>query len=97
VSGVAAARDFPGDQERAITMITSLRAQDLLVGSVAIVIGLLSLAVAVINWSWFYQLRLARRCESRWGRRGARVYYFILGSLLILLGLAIALGRIPHR
>ena len=78
-------------------MITSLRTQDLMVGSTAVMIGLLGLAVALGNWDWFYQLRLARRIQLAWGRRTARVYYAVLGLLLIALGAAIMLGRIPHR
>jgi hypothetical protein len=78
-------------------LITTLRAQDLLVGGISIVLGLVCLAVAVGNWDWFYQLRLARRIQSAWGRRGARIYYAVLGAALITLGAAIMSGWVLHR
>ncbi len=85
------------DHAQETTMLTDLRVQDLLVGGIATVTGLLSLAVALGNWSWFYQLRLARRIESSWGRGKARMHYAVLGLMLIALGVAIMTGRSPHR
>jgi hypothetical protein len=78
-------------------MITSLGIQDLLIGGISTVMGLFVLAIALGNWDWFYQLRLARRIELAYGRPGARLYYAGLSLLLVALGLAIAMGLIPHR
>jgi hypothetical protein len=66
--------------------------EDLFVGSVAIVIGAFALVAAVLNWDWYYQLDKARWLESWCGRSGMRVFYGLLGIVLIMLGSAIAMG-----
>jgi len=74
-----------------------MNVQDVFVGAVAVIIGLLSVAAAVANINWAYQFWLARRVEARFGRRGARVYYAVLGLALIALGCAIATGYVANR
>lgn len=71
--------------------------QDVFVGTVAIGIGLFALASAAFNWDWSYQLWKARWVEARFGRRGARIFYAILGTVMIALGLALAGGFGPNR
>ena len=71
--------------------------QDVFVGTVAVSVGLLALTSAIGNWDWPYRLGMARRVESRFGRRGARIFYAILGALLVALGVAIALGFGPNK
>ncbi len=70
---------------------------DIFVGAVAIVLGLTSLVAAIFNWESLYQLRKARWIESICGRNGARIFFVVLGLLLILLGSAVALGYSPNR
>jgi hypothetical protein len=70
--------------------------QDLFVGAVAVAIGVFALGSAIFNWDWSYRLWKARWVESRFGRRGARVFYVMLGVLMITLGVAIAAGLGPH-
>ena len=62
------------------------------VGGVAVVLGSLVLAGAVLNVEWYFRLRKARWVESRAGRKGVRVVYGIVGTGLILIGIAIAMG-----
>ena len=71
--------------------------QDVFVGAVAVGIGLFALLSAAFNWDWSYQLWKARWVESRFGRRGARIFYAILGVVMIALGVAIAVGLGPNR
>ena len=71
--------------------------EDLLVGGVSMVIGGVALAAAIGSWEWFYQLRIAQRIESAWGRGLARLYYAVVGCLLIVLGAAIMWGFKPIR
>jgi hypothetical protein len=71
--------------------------QDVFVGVVAIGIGLFALLAAIFNWDWSYRLWKARWVEARFGRRGARVFYVILGLAMIALGVAIAVGFGPNR
>ena len=52
---------------------------DLLVGCVAVGLGLFALWGAIFNPPWYYQLRKARWVEARWGRTAARICYAGLG------------------
>ncbi len=65
---------------------------DLLVGAVAIALGLITMSAAIFKWEGAYQLHKVRWIESLCGRRGARLFFVVLGLLLILLGGAVALG-----
>ena len=57
-------------------------------------LGLLALVAAIHNHDVYYQLPKMRLIESSWGRRGARVFYAVLGVLILLLAAFIALdGR----
>lgn len=67
---------------------------DLFVGTVAIALGLFVSLSAVFNWDWYYQLHKARWIESICGRSGARVFFGVLGLVLIVLGAAIASGML---
>jgi hypothetical protein len=71
--------------------------QDVFVGAVAVAIGVFALLSAICNWNWSYQLWKARWVEARFGRRGARLFYTILGLAMIALGVAIACGFGPNK
>jgi hypothetical protein len=64
----------------------------LFVGAVALILGLLALTAAIHNRDWYFRLPKARWIENRWGRSTARVVYALLGAGLIALGIAIVLG-----
>ncbi len=51
--------------------------------------GLLSLAAAVSGCRWFLESRSASTARSFFGKNGARLYYGIVGLLLIVAGAVI--------
>jgi hypothetical protein len=64
----------------------------LFVGAVAFILGLLALTAAIHNRDWYFRLPKARWIENRWGRSTVRVVYALLGAGLVALGIAIVLG-----
>ena len=54
--------------------------------------GLFSLAGAVKNWDWFMEHRKARFMCSLLGRKGARIFYGLLGLIICGGGVAFLLG-----
>ncbi len=52
--------------------------------------GLLCIAAAVCDWDWFFDNYRARPFVKLLGRNGARVFYAILGALLMILVFMIA-------
>lgn len=49
--------------------------------------GIFALSGAIFNWDWFMNSRRARFFANIFGRNGARIFYALLGILLIGLGL----------
>jgi hypothetical protein len=70
---------------------------DVFVGAVSVAIGLWALGSSIFNWESAYRLAKARWFEKRYGRRGARTFYAVLGILMLVLGVAIAAGFGPNR
>jgi amino acid permease len=66
--------------------------EDLLMGSVACILGAVAIVASLSNWEACYQLAKLRWIESWGGRRTARIVYGLLGVSLIILGIVIALG-----
>ena len=66
--------------------------QDLLVGSVAGLLGLVLIVAPVRGWTWYRRMRLTRVLESRVGVTWAGRLTGLLGLLLIVVGIAIARG-----
>jgi len=64
-----------------------------------VAIGLFAVSGAVFDWEWFMTNRKARFFVAIFGRTGARVFYAILGLLLVGLGIAFLTGFIdpPKR
>ena len=58
-----------------------------------ILVGLLSVAASYFNWDWYFNNYRARFLVKIIGRRGARIFYTVLGLFLVGLGTAILLGR----
>ncbi|MDP6442563.1 MAG: Imm17 family immunity protein [Pirellulaceae bacterium] len=72
--------------------------QDLFVAAIACLLGASSLLAGIMNWEWCFQLRKAQWVETRWGRKGARLFFSALGLVLILLGIAIGVsGQLRRR
>jgi Immunity protein 17 len=59
--------------------------------------GLFSLMGAVRDWEWFMTNYKAAVLVRILGRNRARLFYALLGLILIALGLAGAFGVIPPR
>jgi hypothetical protein len=70
--------------------------EHLFVGGVAVALGVTALLVSVGNWDACYRFSKIRWVESRGGRAAARCTYAVLGALLVMLGIAIALGFGPN-
>jgi hypothetical protein len=68
-----------------------------LIGSVAVVIGALSLAAAITNYDGFFQLAKLRLLEGAFGRSGARWACALFGCGLIVLGGFIFAGWLPRK
>ncbi|GGJ41028.1 immunity 17 family protein [Deinococcus roseus] len=48
--------------------------------------GLYALAGSVFNWNWFYEDDLSSLIADLMGRKGARIFYFVLGLFLLFVG-----------
>lgn len=59
-----------------------------------ILVGLLSVAASYFNWDWYFNNYRARFLVKIIGRRGARIFYTVLGLFLVGLGLSILVGNI---
>jgi hypothetical protein len=57
-----------------------------------ILAGLFAIAGAVCDWEWFMTARKARLFVGMFGRFGARVFYFVLGATLTVVGILGLLG-----
>ena len=66
--------------------------QDLLVGSVAGLLGLVLIVASVRGWTWYRQMRLIRALESRVGVAWTGRLTGLMGLLLIVVGIMIARG-----
>ena len=57
-------------------------------------IGLFASCAAVFDWDFFLNARKARAFVALLGRTGARVFYGLLGTTLMVLGYLMATGTI---
>lgn len=62
------------------------------VGLILVAAGLFSICGAVLDWDFFINSRKARFFVSTLGRTGARVFYGILGLVIVVMGALITLG-----
>jgi hypothetical protein len=63
------------------------------VSTVAFVLAAVCLGAALFDVQWFFRMPKAQWAEARWGHRGARLAFGLIGLVLVLLGLYIALGN----
>jgi len=61
---------------------------------ILILAGLYTLIGAIGNWDWFMENRKARRWVKIAGRNGARVFYILVGTVLIIIGTLFSVGII---
>ena len=62
------------------------------VGLILVAAGLFSICGAAFDWDFFINSRKARFFVSILGRTGARIFYAILGLVIVVLGALITLG-----
>lgn len=48
--------------------------------------GILSIIASILNWNWFFENRRAYIFVKMFGRKGARVFYSLLGLFLFFIG-----------
>ncbi len=73
-----------------------MQIQDIFVGLVAIAAGLCLIGICLVNADWYFQLWKTRWFDQRFGRSLTRFIVALLGTLLIILGIAIIQGYAPH-
>jgi small neutral amino acid transporter SnatA (MarC family) len=61
-------------------------------GLILVAGGLLSICGAAFDWDFFINSRKARFFVSTFGRTGARIFYAILGLVIMVLGVLISMG-----
>ena len=66
-------------------------------GLVFVAIGIFSVCGAFLNWDWFMEARKARFIVSIIGRNGARIFYGLLGTGLVVLGVLGMTGVIEFQ
>jgi hypothetical protein len=62
------------------------------IGLVLVAAGLFSICGAVFDWDWFINSYKARFFVSIFGRNGARIFYGILGLVIVVMGTLLTLG-----
>ena len=61
-------------------------------GLLFIAAGVFALCGAGFQWNWFMNHRKARFITSIAGRTGARIFYGVLGMVLVVFGTLVAAG-----
>lgn len=62
------------------------------IGLFLVAAGIFSICGAVFDWNFFINSRKAQFFVSTFGRKGARIFYGILGLAIVVLGTLIAAG-----
>lgn len=62
------------------------------IGLILVAGGLFSICGAAFDWDFFILSRKAQFFVSIFGRNGARVFYFILGLIIVVMGAMMTLG-----
>ena len=61
---------------------------------IAVLMGMFTIGCAVADFDWFMNNYKARPLVNLVGRDGARIFYGILGLIIILLGAGMAISKI---
>ena len=59
--------------------------------------GIFALCGAGFDWEWFMNHHKARLFVTLFGRMGARIFYGILGLVLVVMGALLTIGAIVSR
>lgn len=63
-----------------------------LLGPLLILGGAISLGSAIFNWEWFFHSSKSRVIVSIFGRSGARIFYGLFGTGIMVFGAMYSLG-----
>ena len=63
-------------------------------GFMFVAIGVFAISGAVGDWDWFMNHRKSRLFVRLFSRLGARCFYILLGTGLMIFGFALALGMV---
>ncbi len=55
-------------------------------------VGFYTIIAAYLDWDWFFRHHRARPIVGLFGRQGARVFYILLGGLLVGMGACLLLS-----
>lgn len=66
------------------------------VGLFLVAAGLFSICGAAFDWDWFINSRKAQLFVALFGRNGARIFYGILGTVIVIMGALVTLGVIRN-
>ena len=66
----------------------------ILIGILSVLLGIFSILMSIRDCEWFI---VPKRRSMRWfydlvGRKGMRIYYIVLGIVMIVIGLGVALN-----
>lgn len=59
-----------------------------------VLVGLFPIAAAYFDWEWFMTHRKTRLFVSALGRKGARIFYALLGLAFIIAGIALLVSAL---
>ncbi|MGH7138294.1 MAG: immunity 17 family protein, partial [Pirellulales bacterium] len=71
--------------------------QGLILGLILAAAGIFSICGAAFNWDWFIESHKARFFVATFGRTGARIFYAILGIVIVVIGVLMALGLVSSE
>ena len=54
-----------------------------LIQGIFVLVGLLAILAGILNWDWFFQSQNTRFIVNNVGRKQARLFYALLGVLMI--------------
>ncbi|HNO78425.1 MAG TPA: immunity 17 family protein [Phycisphaerae bacterium] len=63
-------------------------------GWIFVALGAFTICGAMMNWDWYMNHRRAWLFVKLFGRNGARVVYFVIGSVFVTLGVLHEMGMI---
>jgi small neutral amino acid transporter SnatA (MarC family) len=65
---------------------------ELFINILFIVVGVFVLIVSIMNWDWYFNSTKAQRLIRLIGRTGSRIFYSIIGLLLVIIGIGLITG-----
>ena len=54
-----------------------------LIQGIFVIVGLLAIGAAIFDWDWFFQAQNTQMIVKNVGRKRARLFYAVLGILMI--------------